>query len=591
MKKNLFAFIAVLGLVGLFSACSSDDNNDSAPVTVVYDGVYQGDLDVSMNGLKLQVQDRIEIVKTGDNRATLQLKNFSFEGLEIGDIIVDNVKVSSKNKAVKLTGEARIDLIVGDCAVTVDATVTGDNMVATIDVVATPPLNDDGTQSADMEIKVTFKGVRTDIVASSKAEIISFDLKDIEATSTIVDNVVTLTVSEADADKIKSAFPEVKISDKATISPALDVEQDFSEPIEYTVTAEDGKTKTTYTVKTLVAASSKAEILTFGLKDVKVLSSVVEGETVTLTVDDVDADKIKEAIPVATLSAGATISPDLDVAQDFTLPVEYTITAEDNTTKATYIVTVILYKQPKVIAFDFSTSTEKYKHLKSKNKSGLPVAQDNFIWDSSDGGFKFIFGFGLTDRYGVSHLKSDSELDEPAFQLETQYTGGNSLVPAITAGTLFSGVFDLNIWTPLKSTKFGVLTKNKPLSVSGMVSYKAGEKYFVCEDINEPSVVKEDSKIVDSGIISAIVYEVAKDSDTLDGTNVNTSNKIIAVEQFVVNNTDSTRFTLTLNYSKEFDAKKKYKLAFIASASKAGDTYSGAPGSLMKISELQFTFE
>lgn len=55
MKKNLIAFIAVLGIVGLFSACGSDDKNDLAPPTpgtAKFDGFYAGDLDISLKELR-----------------------------------------------------------------------------------------------------------------------------------------------------------------------------------------------------------------------------------------------------------------------------------------------------------------------------------------------------------------------------------------------------------------------------------------------------------------------------------------------------------------------------------------------------------
>lgn len=226
MKKKLFVFIAILGLVGLSTACSSDDKNDPAPpvTSIKYDGVYVGDLNISKSGLETQVQDKIEVIKTGDDRATLQLKNFSFQGDEIGDVIVENVKVSSKDKTVTLIGESRMNLIVGDCTIAVEATVIDDNLVATIDVVVKPLVSGGDTRSGDIEVKVTFEGVRTEVVASSEAKLLAFGLKDIETTYVIEGDKVTLTVQKTDVDKISKAIAVATISENATISPALDIE-------------------------------------------------------------------------------------------------------------------------------------------------------------------------------------------------------------------------------------------------------------------------------------------------------------------------------------------------------------------------------
>ena len=102
MKKNLFAFIAVLGLVGLFSACSSDDKNDPVPPTpgaTQFDGFYAGELEITIEGEYAlpKLPDHIEIIKLSNDRATLQLKNFTFGNANLGDIIVPDVVVTHKD--------------------------------------------------------------------------------------------------------------------------------------------------------------------------------------------------------------------------------------------------------------------------------------------------------------------------------------------------------------------------------------------------------------------------------------------------------------------------------------------------------------
>ena len=57
---------------------------------------------------------------------------------------------------------------------------------------------------------------------------------------------------------VNNLSPVIRVSDKATISPASGVTQDFSndKAVTYTVTAEDGKTSKTYTAKATVSTSN-----------------------------------------------------------------------------------------------------------------------------------------------------------------------------------------------------------------------------------------------------------------------------------------------------------------------------------------------
>ena len=511
--KNLFAFMAILGLIGIFSACSSDDKNDPVPPSIKYEGVYKGDIDVSFNGLELQVEDKIEIIKTDENLATLQLKDFSFEGIKIGDIIIENVKVTSKNKTAELIGQAPMDLVVGDCLVLVNATVTGDNLKATIDVEVTPPLNEDGTQEEKMTIKVTFNGVRTEYIASSEAE-----------------------------------------------------------------------------------------ILTFGLKDISLISSEIENEIITLSIYNTEVADLESAMPVVTLSAGATISPSLDIAQNFTEAIEYVVTSEDKLTQVTYKVLVNIVKVPNVIKFDFSSAVTKYTNDNSSNDSSIPVAKDAFVWDSSDAGLNSILSMypKLASKYGVTHVDNDEDFKAPVFRIETLNTVGNPsflgfpAIPKITSGSLFLGSFKLDTRNPLKSTRFGVPIESKPLKVSGTINYKSGDAYYECPN---PTPTKSNiANLVegkkDEGLISAVVYEVENNTKTLDGTNIYTStNVIVGMAKAIFLDGQSGDFTFDIEYTKAFDPTKAYKLAIILSSSKDGDKFSGAGGSVLKVSKLEVEFD
>ena len=72
----------------------------------------------------------------------------------------------------------------------------------------------------------------------------------------IVDNTgYTVNLTVPSGTDLTTLTPTIVVSDNATISPASDVAQDFTNPVTYTVTAQDGSTQNyTVTVTTFTAA-------------------------------------------------------------------------------------------------------------------------------------------------------------------------------------------------------------------------------------------------------------------------------------------------------------------------------------------------
>ncbi len=118
----------------------------------------------------------------------------------------------------------------------------------------------------------------------------------------------------------------------ASVSPASGAPQDFTSPVDYTVTAADGS-RQTYTATVSVAPSSAKDITRFTLAGV---DGAIAGTNIAVTVPTgTDVTSLAPTI----VSTGASVSPASSVAQDFTTPVAYTVTAVDNSTR-TYTVTV-----------------------------------------------------------------------------------------------------------------------------------------------------------------------------------------------------------------------------------------------------------
>ncbi|WP_233268493.1 DUF5018 domain-containing protein [Cellulophaga sp. L1A9] len=122
----------------------------------------------------------------------------------------------------------------------------------------------------------------------------------------------------------------------ASVNPTSGVAQDFTNPVEYTVTAADGTTKVyTITVSLAPALSSDNDITSFSIDGV---AGVISGTTITVSLPaGTDVSTLTPAI----IHNGNTINPDTGIAQDFTNPITYTVTA-DNLDTQEYSVTVIM---------------------------------------------------------------------------------------------------------------------------------------------------------------------------------------------------------------------------------------------------------
>ena len=79
--------------------------------------------------------------------------------------------------------------------------------------------------------------------------------------SAVIDEAAaTITIYTKAGAAVSALTPKLAISDKATVTPASAEAQNFSSPVVYTVTAEDGKTTKTYTVQTKVLTPSELQL-------------------------------------------------------------------------------------------------------------------------------------------------------------------------------------------------------------------------------------------------------------------------------------------------------------------------------------------
>jgi hypothetical protein len=178
-----------------------------------------------------------------------------------------------------------------------------------------------------------------DSVKSSEKEITEFTINTVKGSIDRTAKTITFTLP-AGTD-VTTLTPTITVSGKATVSPKSGVTQNFTNVVTYTVTAEDGSTQV-YTVSVNVEQSKDAKITAFSFGELTpVIVANIEEETKTISAIVPYGTTVTALVPTITISGGATITPASGVAQDFSAPISYKVTAA-NGDSVKYTVNVVI---------------------------------------------------------------------------------------------------------------------------------------------------------------------------------------------------------------------------------------------------------
>jgi len=149
--------------------------------------------------------------------------------------------------------------------------------------------------------------------------------------SSVTALIATFTLSEGATAKVGS-----------TAQVSGTTSNDFTSPVIYTITAQDGTTTRDWTVTVTVALNDSTDILTY---TIPTGTETIDSENKTIDVLFPSGTGVTALVATFTLSAGASAAvgatPQVSgtTANDFTSPVVYTITAEDGVTTENWTVT------------------------------------------------------------------------------------------------------------------------------------------------------------------------------------------------------------------------------------------------------------
>ena len=159
----------------------------------------------------------------------------------------------------------------------------------------------------------------------------------------INENNHTVTVAVPPDTDVTKLVPAIEISQNATIFPVMNTPQDFTNPVVYTVTAQNGaqqKYIVTVNVASILQSAQKL-ITSFRLSGLNPeVDGTIDNSAYKVYAVVPDGTDLKKLAPVIGVSSGATVSPQSGTAQNFTNPVNYTVTNVYGDTQI-YTVTIV----------------------------------------------------------------------------------------------------------------------------------------------------------------------------------------------------------------------------------------------------------
>ena len=253
---------------------------------------------------------------------------------------------------------------------------------------------------------------------SSAAEITTFSLPNQIGNTTINSGAGTIGVNMPLGSDLTSITPStLTTSANATISPTASTARNFSSPVAYTVTAQDGTTTKTWTVTVNLVASSEKDIIDFQLSTDQIGASTINSNAGTVSVTMPIGSTLTNLFPTTlTISSSATISPFANSAQNFSSPVVYTVTAQDNSTK-TWTVTVSLI-DPNASYTDYEAENATFTGTVSTTHAGYTGT--GFI-DFTAGGPNNIVFTVCQQAAGTQTIKFRYSLAKPDDRTATLY--------------------------------------------------------------------------------------------------------------------------------------------------------------------------
>ena len=402
MRKILLASLAAVFTLGLMSSCSKDDDGPGPDLTdyaAKIAGIFKGDMTVALGEAQpgAPTTEKIYVTRTGENKVTMEIKNFTYVGMSLGNIEIKDVavaatKATDASAAYKcaVTGKGTVSINLNGVPLTADVEVSGTvaNDKADIKIVVdaaglkvnvgfagdkigadTPDyaLDIAGTYTGKMIVTVGDTPVgptKQEIVfARQNEKEVQMSMEDFSFGGASLGKIVLsyVTVTKKDAGYTVAGEGDVKVSlagNPLTVKVKLEgtVENKATELVMTINVPGVGDVKAEFTGAIEYVPSDQAELLSIEFADnakVAVQPATTDGKNYTFAMTaDATADDLKGLVPTIVVSEMATVVPASNKTVDFSQgAVDFVVTAEDGTTTATYTVSCV-GKQTSLASFE-----------------------------------------------------------------------------------------------------------------------------------------------------------------------------------------------------------------------------------------------
>lgn len=160
----------------------------------------------------------------------------------------------------------------------------------------------------------------------------------------------TIAVTVGSQENIKALSPQYTIPGGTTSNPASGVAQDFTFPVKYTITSNDGFTGKSYFVTVAQLPKALISSLKTG-EDICSVTGIIDNEASTINLDFPAGSDLSAIAPIIEVTEGSTVSPATGEVQDFSSgSINYTVTNVEGLTK-TYAVNARIISSSNKIAF------------------------------------------------------------------------------------------------------------------------------------------------------------------------------------------------------------------------------------------------
>lgn len=312
-----------------------------------------------------------------------------------------------------------------------------------------------------------------DVVKSSQKEVTALTLGNISgATSTFDASTNTHTFSVPSGTNVKALALTFTLPNGATSSPASGSVQDFTNPVSYTITAEDG-TKQVIKIAVNVQAtprSSEKQILEFSFNALNpVVKANIDQTSRKITATVTASTDLTKLIPTIITSPKATVSPASGAVQNFSNKVIYDITAEDG-------------------------SIQGYDVIITKIESSIVDDVDLVFFGSNDGKF-----YALNAKNGEKkwNFSTDNKiLASPTYANGIVYFGG-----------MFNNFFAINSTNGSKIWEYKINHKNVSPSIQGdYICFGSYEETIVAKSSNGELVRRIGLPLTESPMVEDNIF-------------------------------------------------------------------------------------